>query len=275
MAKRDAGAGRAAQPRRHPAGLPHHPTRSPRPQHPAGRLLCTQAAASRATSADYHAYVAEAGGYSVAEVDTATDTVLSDSISADSPEGVAVRPDGSQVFVAEAGQYDVIAVNTATGTETPIEVGPYPQDVAVSPDGSQVYATVTGGDTGPGGSDTVAVINPAADAVVRDITVGTGPRQVVFSPDGSRAHVTTETGISVIDAATGPVTGTIPDSAGTGPQGIAVSPDGRTLYVTNPGTGTVRVISAATGRVTARIAAGAEPFAVAVPRAGPSRTSRT
>ena len=215
-----------------------------------------------APAADYHGYVALAGGFSIAEVDVATDTILSDSISADSPSGVAVTPDGSQIFVAETGQYHVIAVNAATGKETPIEVGPYPQDVAVSPDGSQVYATVTGGNTGPGGSDTVAVISTSTDAVVGDIKVGTAPRQVVFSPDGKRAYVTTESGISVIDTATGRITASIPDSGN--PQGLAVSPDGSTLYVTNPGPGTVWAISTATDRVTARIAAGAEPYAVAV-----------
>ena len=76
--------------------------------------------------------------------------ILADSISADSPEGVAVTPDGGTVYVAQTGQYSVIAVNASTGAETPVQVGPYPQDVAVSPDGKQVYATVTGGDTGPG-----------------------------------------------------------------------------------------------------------------------------
>jgi YVTN family beta-propeller protein len=88
---------------------------------------------------------------------------------------------------------------------TSIGVGPYPQDVAVSPDGSLVYATVTGGDTGPGGSDVVAVIGTATNSVTGDITVGTGPRQVVFSPDGDFAYVTTENAIDVIGTATSSV----------------------------------------------------------------------
>ena len=202
--------------------------------------------AASAAAADYHAYVALAGGYSVAEVDVASDTILADSISADSPEGVAVTPNGGTVYVAEAGQYQVIAVNASTGTETPITVGPYPQDVAVTPDGSQVYATVTGSDSGPGSSDVVAVIDTATNTVARDITVGPAPRQVVFSPDGSRAYVTTETGVAVIDTASGQVVRTIPDPAG--PQGIAVSPDGKTLYVTNPNADGLWVINAARGR---------------------------
>jgi len=50
--------------------------------------------AASAASADYHAYVALAGGYSVAEVDVASDTILADSISAGRPSRSG-RPLGS------------------------------------------------------------------------------------------------------------------------------------------------------------------------------------
>jgi YVTN family beta-propeller protein len=211
---------------------------------------------------DYTAYVAAAGGYEVVGVDVATDTVLSPVLDADTPEGVAVTPDGSQVFIAETGQYDVIAANPTTGAETPIYVGPYPQDVAVSPDGSEVYATVTGGNTGPGGSDIVAVISTATDTVTGDIRVGTAPRQVLFSPDGSQAYITTAYGVTVIDTASGTVVGHVRIPAGA--QGLAISPDGSTLYVTSPAINSLFVINTSTGQVTGRYAAGQEPYAVAV-----------
>jgi len=249
----------AVHPAPSPANSPENPAHFQAGRH---SVIKKAAGASAPAATGYHAYVSLAGGSSVAELDTATDTIIADNIPADSTEGVAVTPDGSQVFAAETGQYHVIAVNTATGVKTAIEVGPYPQDVAVSPDGRQAYATVTGGDTGPGGSAIVAVINVSSDSVARDITVGDGPRRVVFSPDGSRAYVTTDRAIAVIDTATGTVVRSIPDSSG--PQGITVSPDGRTLYVTHPGPGTVWTINAATGRITASIAAGAEPYSVAV-----------
>jgi len=210
----------------------------------------------------YDAYVALAGGYSIAEVDVSTDTIISDSISADTPEGVAVTPDGSQIFVAETGQYQVIAVNPTTLAETPIFVGAYPQDVAVSPDGSVVYATVTGGDTGAGGSDVVAVISTSTDTVVGDITVGTAPRQVVFSPGGATAYVSTEDGVDVIDTASQSMVARIPDPSG--PQGLALSPDGSTLYVTNPALDSVWVIDTATDHLTGTISTGAEPYGVAI-----------
>lgn len=211
---------------------------------------------------DYYAYVAASTGDEVVEVNVAAAAIVGE-ISTDTADGVAATPDGSELYIADTGQYYVLAANPATGAETKIEVGPYPQDVAVSPSGNLVYATVTGGDTGPGGSNAVAVIDPATNTVTGDITVGTAPRQVVFSPNGSAAYVTTETGIYVIDTATSAVTQVIPDLGGS-PQGIAVSPDGSALYVTNPDAGTLLKISAATGRIIGSTPAGAEPQAVAV-----------
>jgi YVTN family beta-propeller protein len=218
--------------------------------------------ASQDPATDYYGYVALASNGEIAKVDVNTDTILSLIPGIDTTEGVAVTPDGSQVFGAETGQYDVVAYNTATAKSTSIVVGAYPQDVAVSPDGSTVYATVTGGDTGPGGSDVVAVISAGTDTLTGDIRVGAGPRQVVFSPDGKYAYVTTERDIAVIDTATGSVVHRIRDVVS--PQGIAVSPDGSTLYVTSPATDTLAVIDAANGRLTGTVRVGAEPYGVAL-----------
>jgi YVTN family beta-propeller protein len=219
-------------------------------------------AKSAGTDPSYYAYVASGTGGEIIEVNVAAAEEVGLITGADTTNGVSITPDGSTAYIAETGQYYVIADNLATGTKTSIEVGPYPEDVAVSPNGTLVYATVTGGDTGPGGSNVVAVINTASNTVTADIPVGTAPRQVVFSPDGSTAYVTTETGIYEIDTATSHVIRVIPDFAG--PQGIAVSPDGSTLYVTNNDAGTLLEIDAASGRIIDSVAAGAEPEAVAV-----------
>lgn len=220
-----------------------------------------QAIATTASSS-YYAYVAASVG-EVVQVNVAAGSIAG-TISADSVEGVAVTPDGATAYLAETGQYYVIAYNVTTKAQAKIEVGAYPQDVAVSPSGKFVYATVTGGDTGAGGSDVVAVIDTATNKVTADVKVGPAPRRVAFSPNGSIAYVTTETGIYAISTATSRVVHVIPDPAHGGPQGIAVSPNGATLYVTNPDAGTVLAIDAASGRVTASAAGLAEPEAVAV-----------
>ena len=220
------------------------------------KAALTAISQSAGSDPNYYAYLSAAGGDEVVEVNVAAASIAG-TFSADSAEGVAATPDGSEIYIAETGQYSVLAVNPATKAQQAIEVGPYPQDVAVSPDGKVVYATVTGGDTGPGGSNGVAVIDPATNTVTGDIKTGTAPRQVVFSPDGKTAYVTTETGIDVIDTASSTVARVIADPAG--PQGIAVSPDGKTLYVTNPDAGTLLTINAASGAITGDVRAGAEP----------------
>jgi YVTN family beta-propeller protein len=222
---------------------------------------------------DYVGYVAAAGGYAVDEVDVSTDTIIG-SISDDTGEGVAVTPSDSTVYIADTGQYYVLAYNVSTKKTTDIEVGPYPQDVAVSPDGSEVYATVTGGDTGSGGSDVLAIISTATNAVTADIHIGTAPRQVVFSPDGSYAYVTTQDGIYVINVATSQVIQVFHEpfstpfgsqssgATGLGPQGIAVSADGKTLYVTEPVSNQVWELSASSGTVQGVTTVGDQPYAV-------------
>jgi YVTN family beta-propeller protein len=227
-----------------------------------GRHSVVRHSASQDPAADYTGYVALASNGEIAKIDVSTDTILSLIPGIDTTEGVAVTPDGSQVFGAETGQYDVVAYNTATAKSTTIEVGAYPQDVAVSPDGSTVYATVTAGGIGRGGSDVVAVISTATDAVTGDIKVGVGPRQVAFSPDGKYAYVTTEREIVEVNTATNSVVRRIRDVVS--PQGIAISPDGSTLYVTSPASSTLAVIRAANGRTLRTIRVGAEPYGVAL-----------
>jgi len=244
------------------ASAPAHATGST--QHAALTRALQAIAKTAGSSASYYAYIASETGSEVVEVDLSAGSIVG-TISADSVEGVALTPDGSTAYLAETGQYYVIADDLATKAQTKIEVGAYPQDVAVSPTGKVAYATVTSGDTGSGGSDVVAAIDPATNKVTADIKVGPAPRQVVFSPDGSTAYVTAETGIYEISTATNKVVRVIPEAGATnGPQGIAVSPNGATLYVTNPGAGTVVALDAASGKVSASASGLAEPEAVTV-----------
>lgn len=216
----------------------------------------------RPAGAGYTAYIALAGAGRVARVDVAAHTVTSTAIRADTAEGVAVTPDARKVYVAATGRYQVIAVDAATLRATPIVVGAHPQDVAVSPDGSQAYAAVTGGDTGPGGSSTVAVIDTRTDTVTRWIDVGAAPRRIAFAPDGRDAYVTTARGLAVIDTAKGEVAGKVPGVPDA--QGVAVSADGSRVYATRPDADLLYVVDAARRAVTRRVEAGAEPWAVAV-----------
>jgi YVTN family beta-propeller protein len=174
-------------------------------------------------------YFADTGNDTLAVIDTAN---LNDDNYANpeetlinvgqDPEGVAVTPDGSQVWV------------TDTGPET----------------GSPSL----GGITVVSANET----NPAADTVQATVSLPTDPRELAFSPSGRTAYVTTSSGLLVINTATLQVVDTIPGLGD--PEDVAVSPDGRTLYVTNTIQGVVDVISAATNTVTGTIKVGELPW---------------
>jgi YVTN family beta-propeller protein len=81
---------------------------------------------------------------------------------------------------------------------------------------------------------------------------------------GSRVYVTNNRvpTVSVISAATGTITNTIPVHAN--PDGLAVSPDGTKVYVANNGANNVSVIATATNAVTATVTVGSGPQAFGI-----------
>jgi len=94
-------------------------------------------------------------------------------------------------------------------------------------------------------TNTVSVINTAANAVITAVPVGTGPHMVAVTPDGSRVYVPNlgvDT-VSVIDPATNTVISTIPPGGSDTNLGVAVSPDGRKVYATNAYSYNATVIS--------------------------------
>lgn len=192
------------------------------------------------------------------KVDLATGTSVA-SFGDDTGEELALTPSGATAYIASTGQYDLLATNTTGGAETSIEVGAYPQDVAVPPDGSTVYATVTGGETGPGGSDKVARRLRASHRRCRRRAQ---PYSVTITPNGSTVYVADENSNSgdVISTATGRVTGSIAVQGP--PMSIAASPDGSQVWVGNGYSGAIPVISTATNTVIDTISGGGQATAL-------------
>lgn len=135
----------------------------------------------------------------------------------------------------------IVSTNISAGGRRNLIQAPF--QVAAS--SQYVYATTANGK--------VIVINPNTDTVVKTITGFQDAWGVAVSPNGGTAYVTNneikrapagglfggpldpgrgpDNRVSVIDAATNTVTGTI--TVGYGPKGIAASPDGNAIYVAN------------------------------------------
>ena len=195
-------------------------------------------------------YVANSGGNNVSVIDTRDSNRVS-SInlgSGNSPQAVAVSPDGTRAYVAyrtAAGAGRVSVINTANNkVVATVNVGSSPQDVAVSPLDNRVYVANNG-------SSSVSVINPAANNSVSTINVGSFPTSLAVSPDKSVVLVArSNDSVAMIDTKTNTVIGaqhlldtTVGDDGG---HIVAFSPDGRG-FVTDAVDRTVRVIGMTRG----------------------------
>jgi YVTN family beta-propeller protein len=135
--------------------------------------------------------------------------------------GIAISPDGSEIYVTNRGTNSVSVINSNSDTvTTTVPVGNDPHGVAVSPDGAKVYVANYG-------SNTVSVIDTADNSVISDLNVGPGPFGVGITPDGTKVYVVNRgtdsrqaKTVSVIDTSTNTVIETI--TVGTNPKAFGL-----------------------------------------------------
>lgn len=180
------------------------------------------------------------------------------------PRGLAVSPDGTQVWVCNtnAGTVSVISVASLAVTATIVLGNTNPNDIAFTPDGITAYVAEFK-------NDTVYPITVGTQAVGSPISVGDFPWDICITPDGLKAYVTNSSDdtVSVITVATNAVTATI--NVGSSPHGIAASPNSTYVYVTNKDDDSVSVITTASGLVTSTVSpTGNRPFAAVVSPSG-------
>jgi phospholipase C len=231
------------------------------------RLAAVEGKAVATGGGQAYAYVPGIVGGVVAIINASTYALVSSISGTTNPYGVAATPDGSAVYLTESGTNTVSVISTATNAITStIVVGVYPHGIAITPDGSTAYVANTGPNTGPGGSETVSVIDIASSAVT-SLTVGGAPQVISISPDGSQVFVACADGIHVITASSGRVSRAI---TLTHPHGVAVTPDGSQAYVTDTENDQVIVLDAASLRRISTIAVGDTPWNTAFSADGTS-----
>jgi YVTN family beta-propeller protein len=179
------------------------------------------------------------------------------------PTGLAVSPDGTQLWVANTGpQTDsklasISVIDTATNTVThTLHLDSAPAQIAFSPSGSTAYVTT---------ADGLLIYSTSTDNLVGRIGNLGDPHGVVVSPDGNTVYVTNtqRNVVDVISTAGFPhVTATIP--VGQMPWGLALSPSGGTLYAADINSNQVSVISTSTNTVTSTLSVSGGPDVLAV-----------
>ena len=199
---------------------------------------------SQVALAQTRAYVANFGSNNVSVIDTSSNTVIATVMVGSQPQGIAVTPDGANVYVANCGG-DVWVIDTSTNkVATKFPAGACPTGVVITPDGSHAYVTLTN-------ANAVAVIDTSSNTVMTKIPVGKAPSGIAITPDGTRVYVpnvgTGSSAVSVIDTSTNTVAATI-TLGNVGSVGVAVTPDGTRAYVANA-FGSVSVIDTASNSV--------------------------
>ena len=134
----------------------------------------------------------------VFEIDLASGSVARTFFVAGEPQGLAVSPDGAQLYMADesgTGSIDIYDLAAAT-LERSIPSGATsgsggPFGLAISPDGAAVYVGVISGD-GPG---LIQVIDVATRSIEHTLTsCGEIPRRIAFGYSGGLAVIADETG---------------------------------------------------------------------------------
>jgi YVTN family beta-propeller protein len=213
-------------------------------------------------------YFADTGNDTVAVIDAAKLNVNNYTNPAETlihvgfdPQGLAVTPDGSQVWVADTGPQTgqpslsgISVISTATDKVTSrMSLPTDPREIAFSPSGATAYVT-----TGAG----LLVINTATQKVDAFVPGLGNPEDVAVSPDGKTVYVTnTVQGlVDVISAATNRVTSTI--QVGQLPWQLVISSNGSTIYVADGDSDAVSVISTKSDKVTGTISDAGDPVSV-------------
>lgn len=197
------------------------------------------------------AYVVNDGNPgSVSVIDTTTNNVVNTVTVGNSPNAIAITPDGTRAYVTNGGSDFVSVIDVATNTVVDqVVVGYTFRSVAITPDGKLVYVV-------SGAADKIAVIDTTSNTVVTSFEVLGSPYGIAITPDGLSAYVaiTGYSGsVSVIDIPTNWPSDTIADPVF--PVSIAITPDGLSAYVvdTNLSAPAVFVIDTATNEVIERI----------------------
>ena len=134
----------------------------------------------------------------ISEIDLASASVARDFIVGGEPQGLALSPDGAELYVAdEAGTgridvYDLVHIihetSIASGAATS-DGGPF--GLAMSPDGSTVYVGVISRE----GLGLIQVIDAATRTITRTIdSCGRMPRRIAFGFSGGLAVIADESG---------------------------------------------------------------------------------
>lgn len=131
-------------------------------------------------------YVSHEAAGTVTEVRTSTMAVVRTFSPGGTPQGLAVAPDGSELYIAdEAGPLHVWSLTSGTQTDT-VATGGSTFGVALSADGTKLFVGTTAG--------SIFLVNRTSHAIIHRIAVEGTPRNIAVDPVTGYAIVPNEAG---------------------------------------------------------------------------------
>jgi YVTN family beta-propeller protein len=211
------------------------------------------------------AYVTNSSDATISIIDTATQTVVNTVSTAPhtSPRGIAVTPDGTQVYVTHFTQntvsiFDVDGNTLVFNSNFSIAPGASPSSIAITPDGTLAYVADVGGLN-------VTKIN-LPNTVNTLATSGFGPISVAISPDGAFAYFANSLNnvLTALDTSDDSETSIFLGIPNTSSRGLAVTPDSAFVYVAINNNARVSVIRTSDFSIVTEVTGITSPFGVAI-----------
>ena len=209
------------------------------------------------------AYVASNRSRVISIITTATSTVTSSIALQVPPNGLAVTPDGTQLWVAldTLSGNRVLVFDTASQQQLPdIPVGRMPMNIAFRPNGKQAFVTNAF-------DGTVSIVRVSDGVVVNTIRVGDNPNGIAVANNSSTGDNTVYVAnsnsntVSYFRPSNPTAVGTI--QVNPTPVGVAAAPDGTQIYVTHFSDNSLSVIDVASNQIVRTFATGRQPYGVA------------
>ncbi|MGA1864699.1 MAG: beta-propeller fold lactonase family protein [bacterium] len=131
------------------------------------------------------AYVTDEAGNSVLIFDRLTGSALEVVPVGDSPKGIVISPDGTNVYIANSGSDTISVLDTMTKEITNtifLGLGVGPEGLAITPDGKLLISANSV-------SNNISLIDTDTYRIIKHISVGMSPLRVSVSPWGDWAFV--------------------------------------------------------------------------------------
>jgi YVTN family beta-propeller protein len=188
----------------------------------------------------------------ITEVNSLNNSVIATAPFGGNATGIAVTPDGRDLYIANGDEGQVSVIDTSTNVPVaniPVGIGGEHRSVAITSDGAFAYVTSQV-------SNTLTIVATATNTVVKSISMSGEPIWVTFSPDGSRAYVSNQTAgtLSVVSTSAQDVIAAAPGFSA--PFHSAFTKDGRYLLVSSQGDNSIKVVNPHTNTIVKSIPPG-------------------